>query len=702
MKLNPSEIISNRYEIIEKLGTGGMAVVYKAKDTMLDRFVTFKVLKEEHLADSEISSNFGTEAKAAARLNHQNIVRVFDTGFEVHSDKYGKEQNIHYIVMEYIDGNTIKELIKERSSERRFTENEALGVSLQIAKALAHAHENNVVHRDIKPQNILITEDGDVKVTDFGIALRRTHSDTTVASESMGSVHYSSPEQSRGRFVDGRSDIYSLGIVMFEMITGKLPFNGDTPVTIALKHVNEPLPNILELAPEVSEKFIYIIKKCTAKLANQRYNNIYELIDDLKRLLEAKSRIAENEDYNDYEEYDEYEDKDVYDEDNPTIKLGRNLESRPQKRIAPVVSNNQKSRSNQNLKIIALASSVVLVFIAIVIIIFLIDFGDSVEPKIMPNVIGMTREQIEEVFGDYYLYIEILEVSNPDVPTGTAFTQSVSQGTVLEEGDEITIQINYGSSLIIVPNFIGYSNARVLEIQQDYIDSLNFQVLQISHETVPVGVIFNQDPPAGTEVSIGEVIFYYMSTGPQLGSDVVVPNFINMSENELHQAVSLAGLVIGDIISESHDTPSGIVFHQSVPSNSIVFEGHEIDFRISTGPAIVEPEEPEEVEEPEEPEEIEEPYIPEEPYDDEPPLVFLVPVSIPVQIELPILEEYRETVYISVIFSSHEGGGNVPVLSGEFHISEFPLSATVTGNGLGEILVFADGIVVSSQTINLE
>lgn len=701
MRLSPSEIIANRYEIIEKLGTGGMAVVYKAKDVMLDRFVTFKVLKEEHLSDKEVSSNFGTEAKAAARLNHQNIVRVFDTGVHSYGDKDYKKQNIHYIVMEYIDGNTIKELIRERAYDKKFTENEALGVSLQIAKALAHAHENNVVHRDIKPQNILITEDGDVKVTDFGIALRRAHSDTTVASESMGSVHYSSPEQSRGRFVDGRSDIYSLGIVMFEMLTGKLPFDGDNPVTIALKHVNEPIPNIAELAPEVSEKFIYIIKKCTAKLANQRYNNVYELIDDLKRLLEIKSR-EDDENYDeDVEEYEE----DEYEEENPTIKLGRNLEFERNFKSPHYKNNSQytnKNKKSQNLKIIALASTVVTVFVAIVVIILLLNFNDSTEHLEMPNLIGLTQDEISEFFEGHLIYIDIEEILNADVPEGTVFSQSIMQGTILEHGDRLTLQISYSPTTMAVPNLVGHILADVLTIEYQYNQYFNFHSIQEFHEDVPLGTVFSQYPEAGTNLVIGEVLFYYVSRGPISGDSIIVPNFINMFENELHEAVSVAGLVIGDVSRLTHETPEGTVFHQSVPANSSVFEGHEVNFIVSSGP-ILPPEEEEEEEEIIEPTETSPPYE-ESPYEHEiePPHEeeeILLPFSINIEIPFPSILVDEESAYISVILQT-VNAGNELIMSGEFHVSEFPLPTPVTGDGPGFIMIFVNDILYHSESIN--
>ena len=274
MKLDLNQIISNRYQIIEQIGIGGMANVYCANDTKLDRKVTFKVLKEEFV-DEEFIKRFNKEAMAAAKISHLNIANVFDVG---------NDGNIHYIVMEYIDGYTLKDIIKIKAP---FSNEEVLGISIQIANALSVAHNSGIVHRDIKPENILITKDGNAKVTDFGIA--RATSSNTITADAMGSVHYFSPEQARGGFTDFKSDIYSLGIVMYEMLTGRLPFDGEGVVQLAMKHINDPLPNIREINPNASESLEKIILKATQKNADNRYNSTEALIDDLKKAIYDES-----------------------------------------------------------------------------------------------------------------------------------------------------------------------------------------------------------------------------------------------------------------------------------------------------------------------------------------------------------------------------------------------------------------------------
>lgn len=279
MLLNPGTVLGGRYEIVEKIGSGGMAMVYRGKDLKLERYVTIKVLREEYVADEEFIARFRSEASAAGRLSHPNIVRVYDVG---------EDGEIQYIVMEYIHGDTLKTAIKKKAP---FDSRSTINVAIQIASALSQAHKAHIVHRDIKPQNILVGTDGVVKVTDFGIA-RAAHASTmTTTANAAGSVHYFSPEQARGGYVDEKSDIYSLGITMFEMITGTLPFQGDNSVAIALKHINEELPDIKQYNPKCTHSLEGIIRKATMKKADERYTNIDLMLVDLVR---ARNEIHNN------------------------------------------------------------------------------------------------------------------------------------------------------------------------------------------------------------------------------------------------------------------------------------------------------------------------------------------------------------------------------------------------------------------------
>src|SRR5699024_10859451 len=270
------KVLGGRYEIKEKVGGGGMGIVYKARCRLLNRFVAVKVLRDEFVSDEQFIKNFRKESQAAASLSHPNIVGIYDVGVEE-----GEEHDIHYIVMEYIDGKTLNEIIKEKG---KLSSTETIDYSIQIAEEIEHAHKNQIINRDIKPHNIMVTKDGRIKVTDFGIARAVTSSTLTATSSVVGSVHYFSPEQARGGFTDEKSDIYSLGIVMYEMITGSVPFNGDSPISIALKHVQEEVTPPSEINSDVPQGIEAIINKCLRKNSVERYKDARELIADLNKV----------------------------------------------------------------------------------------------------------------------------------------------------------------------------------------------------------------------------------------------------------------------------------------------------------------------------------------------------------------------------------------------------------------------------------
>lgn len=274
-------VLLDRYELLEQIGSGGMAIVFRGRDRTLERYVTVKILREEFIGDEEFITRFRSEALAAARLSHPNIVRVYDVG---------QEGNVYFIVMEYVHGDTLKQAIKEKAP---FDTKSTINVSMQIASGIAQAHKNHIIHRDIKPQNILVGTDGIIKVTDFGIARAANGTTMTTSTTAMGSVHYFSPEQARGGYVDEKSDIYSLGITMFEMVTGQLPFQANTSVAVAMKQINEELPDIRQYNPKVSASLEMIIRKATRKKADERYATIDEMIQDLAAAKNETNNIAQ-------------------------------------------------------------------------------------------------------------------------------------------------------------------------------------------------------------------------------------------------------------------------------------------------------------------------------------------------------------------------------------------------------------------------
>lgn len=282
------KVLNNRYEIIEKIGEGGMAEVYKAKCRVLNRFVAIKILKNEFIDDETFASKFKREAQAAASLSHPNIVNIYDVG-----NINNKDGNTPYIVMEYIKGKTLKEIIIDKG---KLSSKETIFYSLQMSEAIEHAHSNKIVHRDIKPHNIMINDNNRVKVTDFGIARAVTSSTVTIGSDALGSVHYISPEQARGGYTDEKSDIYSMGIVMYEMVTGKLPFNADTAVAVALKHIQEKIVSPREIESSIPKDLESIILKCVSKNQSERYQNMSEVMIDLEKinLLQAPLLAQDN------------------------------------------------------------------------------------------------------------------------------------------------------------------------------------------------------------------------------------------------------------------------------------------------------------------------------------------------------------------------------------------------------------------------
>jgi len=535
MIIEPNTTIAERYTILEKIGVGGMAVVYKAKDEKLNRFVTFKVLKEEHIENDEFKNRFAVEAQAAARLSHPNIVNVYDVG---------TEGNIHYIVMEYIDGITLKELINKKAP---FDNQEALSVAIQIASALEEAHKNNIVHRDIKPHNILVTREGDIKVTDFGIA--RAATSTTVTVESMGSVHYFSPEQARGGFVDAKSDIYSLGIVLFEMVTGRLPFQGDTPVALAMKHLREPIPDARKINPDVSESVYKIIIKATQKSSSKRYQGIEDMNKDLKRATKNETGdfvVFEEEDVtsqtirvtgeeldeikkqsknidSDYDDYDEYENYGIY-------KAKNNKTYYEKKKDRQVV-------------FAAIGTALALiVLITVITLVFIVPKEDDV---VVPDFINKTWDEALKLAEENQIYIKP-DNENPEEYSDTIekdhiSNQNVLKGDTVKIGDTIYLVMSLGSDKIKVPNVVGhsldYATAEFKEKNIKWKEEYDY------NDSVEKDNVIRQDPEAGEEMSIDSKVTIYISRGKE-SEAVSVPDVVGYTEAVAKRELLRAGFEV--------------------------------------------------------------------------------------------------------------------------------------------------------------
>lgn len=552
-------VLGDRYEIIEKVGGGGMAYVYKAKCRLLNRYVAIKILRDEFINDEEFTKKFRHESQAAASLSHPNIVNIYDVGVD---KKDGHD--IQYIVMEYIEGKTLKDLIREKG---KFTVNETLNYSIQIAEALEHAHKNHIVHRDIKPHNIMVTEDGRVKVTDFGIARAATTSTVTNTSNVIGSVHYFSPEQARGGYTDEKSDIYSLGIVMYEMITGKVPFEGDSPITVALKHIQEEIIPPRDMDDTVPIGLQNIIMRCVKKSQVDRYSTAGELLSDLKRL----RYIGEDlplEEINRIEEATQIIPA-VKDKDENTMKK----------------SNRRKKQSDGGLKIVFLAILLAFIVVSSLALGFfkLKDYFISTE-VVVPDLKGMYKEEAKEEVEKLGLEFSVVnEVFNNEFEKDQVVNQRTKAGEKVKEGYTIEVTVSKGNNLVKVPNLV---NENISEIDDLLKEANLVEVVDYDYsDTVEANIIISQSPDAYSEVEEGTKINLVVSQGPKK-EYVIMPKLIGLSEEQAKNALVAYGLVLDQAVPEPNDEyDEGIVFWQSIEQGTEIEANTAIDIYVSTGPA---------------------------------------------------------------------------------------------------------------------
>lgn len=557
------KVLGDRYEIIEKVGGGGMAIVYKAKCRLLNRYVAVKVLRDEFTNDEEFIKKFRHESQAAASLSHPNIVNIYDVG---------SEGNIYYIVMEYIKGKTLKEIIQEKG---KLSPEETIDYSIQIAEALQHAHNNHIVHRDIKPHNIMVTEDGRVKVTDFGIARAVTSTTMTNTSSVIGSVHYFSPEQARGRYTDEKSDIYSLGIVMYEMITGKVPFEGESPISIALKHVEEEIVPPREVDSSVPENIEFIIRKCVRKNQIERYKNAGELLRDLRRIKYSKGEIDFTEDTNEFDSATRI--IPVVDSRKDTVDTMGNKKTTKGKK-------NRTNGNDGNKKIVfwaILAAFLAATGLFLATFKFKGLFGSS-EIEV-PEVINLHEDVAKEKVESKGLkFVVRSRINDPDVKEGYVIFQSVDPGTKVKKNYPIEVDISLGGELAKVPKLEGRDITEVDGLLEG--TGLSEVVKYENSDTVPRNIIISQDPEPYTEVPEGTRINLIVSLGPETKT-TIVPNLIGLKENEAKRALIANQLKLGEPKQEyNNDVPKGEVIFQSIQSGKKVEINTAVNITVSKGP----------------------------------------------------------------------------------------------------------------------
>ena len=542
------KIIGNRYEILEEVGLGGMATVYKAKDHVLNRLVAVKVLKDEFTTDTEFIKRFNTEAQAAASLSHPNIVSIYDVGHE-------DENNLYYIVMELVQGKTLKEII---NSEGVLSWKWAVNIAMQIASALELAHKNGIVHRDIKPHNIIITEDGIAKVTDFGIAKAVSNSTITAFGTTIGSVHYFSPEQAKGGFTDAKSDLYSLGVVMYEMLTGKVPFDADTPVSVALKHMQEEAKEPIELNSEIPTAVNQIVVKAMQKEPTARYQNATEMLHDLGKALKDPDGdfvIIENKDGGYTRVMPAISDDQINQNKKEEVKTKTNFfTEHPKAKIAIIIL------------------SLVLLFV-IVFLITKIAIDGGIKSKVdMPNLVGKTLEEAQNMADDLGLTLETSEVASSDVEEGKIVSQDpeYKEGKI-EKGSTIKVNVSKGPEQNELPKLEGMK----IEDARNTAEALGITLKEETQnsDTVESGVIIKQDTAVGTLVKSGDTVTVHVSSGVE---KVKVPTVVGMDEGTATATLKNAGLNPKVSYESNEEKDDGKVISQSIDANTETAKNSEI------------------------------------------------------------------------------------------------------------------------------
>ncbi len=590
--------IAERYEIVGKVGAGGMSDVYKAKDTILGRFVAIKVLKHEYSEDRTFVTKFRTEAQSAAALEHPNIVNIYDVG---------SENGLHYIVMEYVEGITLKTYIEKKD---QLSFKEAISISIQVARGIEAAHNKHLIHRDIKPQNIMISTEGKVKVTDFGIA--RAASSNTISADVMGSVHYASPEQARNGYVDGRSDIYSLGIVMYEMVTGRVPFDGDTTVAVALQHLQEEMTPPSTYAPSLPISMEKIILKCTQKNPDRRYQTIEELLNDLRRSLvnpdedfvviaplvdNGKTKVMNPDEIAQIKEQRGIN-SDIEDEDD-TTKGAQDLEEDEDDE-----DDDEGGTMNPKLeKAINIMLAVVAVIIVIAIIYFALSIagifnsGSKTESESNANevetettatvemvkIVGYSYEEALEMVEELGLVLAVGEIRESDEEDSTVLEQDIAPGYVVQTGTTVTVVIAGEVDNTIKMISVEGHTETAAKAELEAAGFLNVITEYEYNDEVDAGNVISQSLPEGSTATPDTEITLVISQGSE---PTEVPTVTGKDEETAKSLLEEAGLNVS--VKESYDSTvsEGIVISQSISGGKTVEQGTTVEITVSLGTEI--------------------------------------------------------------------------------------------------------------------
>ena len=607
--LTEGMFVGDRYEIVNKIGTGGMSDVYKAKDHTLGRFVAIKVLKPEFSEDVNFVTKFRTEAQSAAGLEHPNIVNIYDVG---------SENGMHYIVMEYVEGITLKTYIEKKG---QLTFKEAVSIAIQVGRGIEAAHNKGIIHRDIKPQNIIISTEGKVKVTDFGIA--RAATSNTISSDVMGSVHYASPEQARNGFVDGKSDIYSLGIVMYEMVTGRVPFDGDTTVAVAIQHLQEEIVPPSAYAPNLPISMEKIILKCTQKNPDRRYESMTALLADLRKALispnedfvviapvsQEKTRVIGEEEINKIKQ----ETSNIYLSDEDVVSHNQNHRDKFEKRdrFEEDDEDDEEAYDDDELEemnpkmdkaitIMGIAAGVIIV--ALIIFILVSFFGnfkfggssnkantetsetqaDGIE---VPDLKGLTFDEAKEQLNAKGLGIKNAgTVASDQYDEGQIVSQTPDALTKAEANTTVEVTLSSGKGEVSVPPVTGMDETTAYNT----LTNSGFTPVKVYAYSADVaqGNVIEQSPNAGSLAKAGDNVKIVISRGEEQAeaTSVAVPGVTGLTEDAARSAIQNVGLAVGNVSSAYSDSvASGQIISQSPVVDTAVDAGTAVDFVVSMG-----------------------------------------------------------------------------------------------------------------------
>lgn len=706
------KLLDNRYEILECIGTGGMAVVYKARCHRLNRLVAVKILKPELARDAEFRRRFHDESQAVAMLSHPNIVAVYDVS---------SSDDLDYIVMELIDGITLKQYMQKKGLPLNWRE--ALHFITQIMKALSHAHDRGIIHRDIKPQNIMVLRDGSVKVADFGIARLASAAQATLTQEALGSVHYISPEQARGSYIDTRADIYSAGVVLYEMTAGRLPYEGDTPVSVAIQHINSiPLPT-RDINPDIPEALEGITMKAMASDADKRYVTADAMLADLEEFRKNPSINFE------------YTQEELFQSpssgasataatlvDEPTIvrSSGENgVAKKPARRSRKNLDeeyddeDEYDDRRRGGVLPVILAIAAILIFIAgIVYFLWSTIFNgiitDHSEEVMVPNLLGMTIEEVNRdiALGNIDDVFKIVEGRTlvSDMPAGQIIDQDPDPNEA-KKGDDIviTVDISSGPELIVMPDVENYEYRQAVAILQNEM-GLKLDPVYENSDEIARNRIIRTEPIADIRLEPGQTVTIVISKGPEV-KKVPVPGFLNWKIEDVLLQLDTLGLYAEVIETPDETTEKGTVLYQSVLADSEIEVGSTIIFYISSGP--MDADNPT-GDTPGADDPVDDPAIPTEPVvspDDEPATTPGVSPTSPV--EKPVIATTKTvqvdlSEYTAVVQVRIEVGGMVQHNSPVDPTTMSTFSKPITGTGIQNVVIYVNDKVKSKSVVNFD